>query len=144
MKTILVGLDGSPRGDGVLAYAESLARAIGAKLVLFRAVSIPPEMRLAWADPDRPLELVLRAQAQEYLEACAATIPSEVLAGVRVASGIPWRALCVAASDEGADLILIGSHGYGGIDHLTGTTAAKVVNHADRPVLVFRPLPEST
>ena len=35
-------------------------------------------------------------------------------------------------------LIVIGSHGYGGIDHLLGTTAARVVNHADRPVLVVR------
>ena len=38
-------------------------------------------------------------------------------------------------------LVIIGSHGYGGIDHLLGTTAARIVNHADRPVLVFRPTP---
>ena len=38
----------------------------------------------------------------------------------------------------GADLIVVGSHGYSGIDHLLGTTAARVVNHADRSVLVVR------
>jgi nucleotide-binding universal stress UspA family protein len=37
------------------------------------------------------------------------------------------------------DLIVIGSHGYGALDHVLGTTAAKVVNHADRSVLVVRP-----
>jgi nucleotide-binding universal stress UspA family protein len=37
-----------------------------------------------------------------------------------------------------AALILIGSHGYSGLDHLLGTTAARVVNHADRSVLVVR------
>jgi nucleotide-binding universal stress UspA family protein len=38
----------------------------------------------------------------------------------------------------GADLIVIGSHGYGGLDRVLGTTAARVVNHADRSVLVVR------
>jgi nucleotide-binding universal stress UspA family protein len=37
-----------------------------------------------------------------------------------------------------ADLIVLGSHGFSGLDHLLGTTAAKVVNHADRNVLVVR------
>jgi nucleotide-binding universal stress UspA family protein len=36
------------------------------------------------------------------------------------------------------DLIVIGSHGYDALDRLLGTTAAKVVNHADRSVLVVR------
>lgn len=34
--------------------------------------------------------------------------------------------------------IVIGSHGHGGIDRVLGTTAAKLVNHADRNVLVVR------
>jgi len=33
---------------------------------------------------------------------------------------------------------VIGSHGYGGLDRLLGTTAARVVNHADRNVLIVR------
>jgi nucleotide-binding universal stress UspA family protein len=36
-------------------------------------------------------------------------------------------------------MIVIGSHDYRLIDRIIGTTAAKVVNHADRPVLVVRP-----
>jgi nucleotide-binding universal stress UspA family protein len=59
---------------------------------------------------------------------------------VRVALGAPWEAVCSAAREVSADLILIGSHGYSGIDRLLGTTAAKIVNHADRPVLVARPV----
>jgi nucleotide-binding universal stress UspA family protein len=138
MKTILVGLDGSPRADGVLAYAESLARSMGSKLVLFRSFGIPPDMTLAWPASDQTLELALQAQAQKYLESCAAKVPSDLLGGVRVDLGVPWQAVCEAARDESVDLIVIGSHGYSGIDHLIGTTAAKIVNHADRPVLVVR------
>ena len=138
MKTILVGLDGSQRADAVLGYAVSLARSTGAKLVLFRSFGIPPDMTLAWPASDQTLEVALQTQAQTYLDSCAGKVPSESLGGVRVAIGVPWQAVCKAAVDEKADLIVIGSHGYGGIDHLLGTTAAKVVNHADRPVLVVR------
>ena len=68
VKKILVALDGSPRADGVLAYAVSLARLTGAKLVLFRSFGIPPEMTLAWPASDEPLESALRKQAQTYLD----------------------------------------------------------------------------
>lgn len=139
MKKILVALDGSPQADGVLAYAESLARGTGAKLVLFRAFGIPPEMTLAWPASDLKLELVLRRRAQEYLQACAGKLPSDLVGGIRVAVGAPWQAVCAAATEEDVDLIVIGSHGYGGIDYLIGTTAAKIVNHAIRSVLVVRP-----
>ena len=138
MKTILVGLDGSPRADGVLAYAESLAQSTGSKLILFRSFGIPPDMSLAWPASDVTFETALQTQAQKYLEACAGKIPGDLLHGVRVDLGVPWQAVCEAARDESADLIVIGSHGYSGIDHLIGTTAARIVNHADRPVLVVR------
>jgi nucleotide-binding universal stress UspA family protein len=42
------------------------------------------------------------------------------------------------ATDENVALIVIGAHGYQGLDRMLGTTAAKVVNHADRAVLVVR------
>ena len=50
----------------------------------------------------------------------------------------PWDAICAAAIAEDVDAIVIGSHGYDVLDRLTGTTAAKVVNHADRTVIVIR------
>jgi universal stress protein F len=136
MKKILVGLDGSSRADGVLAYAKSLAQVTGAKLVLFRSFGIPPELRLAWPASDLSLEVALRTQARTYLDTCAKSLPRELLGGVRVDVGVPWQAVCAAALNENADLIVIGSHGYSGVDHLLGTTAARIVNHADRSVLV--------
>lgn len=141
MKKILVALDGSPRADGVLAYAVSLARLVDAKLVLFRSFGIPPDMTLAWPASDEPLETALRKRAQTYLDERARGVPNELLGDVQVALGVPWQAVCSAAVDENVDLIVIGSHGYSGVDHLLGTTAAKIVNHADRSVLVVRPPP---
>lgn len=143
MKKLLVALDGSPRAHGVLAYAVAIARPAGATLVLFRAVHIPADMSLAWPLPDEPLEADLVKRARSYLEDLARGLPAEILAGVRVSVGSPWEAVCKAAREENADLIVIGSHGFGGVDHLLGTTAAKIVNHADRSVLVFRPVTRS-
>jgi universal stress protein F len=139
MKKILVAIDGSPRADGVLAHAESIAQRTGAKLILFRSFGIPPDMSLAWPANDEPLEQALRTRAQTYLDECARKVPGELLGGVRVSLGVPWEAVCKAARDEDVDLIVIGSHGYSALDHLLGTTAAKIVNHADRSVLVVRP-----
>ena len=52
--------------------------------------------------------------------------------------GVPWDTICTVAKEDNVDLIVIGSHGYDILDRIVGTTAAKVVNHADRSVLVVR------
>lgn len=43
-----------------------------------------------------------------------------------------------AADDLGADLIIIGSHKPGLADYFLGSTASRVVRHAQCPVLVMR------
>jgi nucleotide-binding universal stress UspA family protein len=141
MKKILVALDGSARAQAVLDRSVELARTTGAKLILFRSFAIPPDMELAWPVADEPLEVALREQAQTYLDACARSVPADLLGAVRVAAGAPWQAVCLAARTEDVDLVVIGSHGFSGIDHLLGTTAARIVNHADRCVLVVKPAP---
>ncbi|HXX83175.1 MAG TPA: universal stress protein, partial [Casimicrobiaceae bacterium] len=57
---------------------------------------------------------------------------------VQVEIGVPWRAVCDVAIADKVDLIVVGSHGYGGVDRIIGTTAAKIVNHAHCSVLVAR------
>jgi nucleotide-binding universal stress UspA family protein len=52
--------------------------------------------------------------------------------------GSPWDAIVRVAREEDVDAIMIGSHGYEVLDRIIGTTAAKVVNHADRTVIVVR------
>jgi nucleotide-binding universal stress UspA family protein len=139
MEKILVGLDGSRQEKEILGAAIALGRRTGAKLVLFRSVGVPYAIPLeALAMTPQDLSLLLSRQAKADLERLEADVPAELRAGVRVATGTPWDAICRAAQEEQADIIVIGSHGYGAIDRLLGTTAAKVVNHADRSVLVVR------
>ena len=139
MGPILVGLDGSERALGVLKAAIEFARSSANKLVLFRSFGLPPEMPPdVWKLEQGSLLESLRSHAQAYLEECAASVPQELLAAVRVEVGVPWQSACSVAKELHAGLIVIGSHGYGAFDRLNGTTAAKIVNHAECSVLVVR------
>jgi nucleotide-binding universal stress UspA family protein len=139
MKRILVGLDGSARAAAVLATASRVAQAQGAKLVLVRAVGLPPDVpQDFWKTTDEPLLEVLRKRSKAYLDESTARVPRELLDRSEVLVGTPWQAICDAAHRLEVDLIVIGSHGYAGFDRLLGTTAAKVVNHAGCSVLVVR------
>jgi nucleotide-binding universal stress UspA family protein len=139
MKRILVGLDGSQRAAATLEAATKLARAWGAKLTLVRAVGLPPDIpQDLWKRSEEPIVDALTSKARSYLEECASNVEPALLDATEVRVGVPWQALCEAAKRDGADLLVIGSHGYGGIDHLLGTTAAKIVNHAPCSVFVVR------
>lgn len=139
MKRILVALDGSPRAPGVLAAAHELATLADAKLVVFRAVGIPPDLpHEIFELTDQRVEEVLLRNAREDLVQLVRDIPKERIDQIALTFATAWDGICHAARDHDVDLVVIGSHGYGGLDRVLGTTAAKVVNHADRNVLVVR------
>jgi universal stress protein F len=139
MKRILVALDGSERTRAVLDAAIRLAQLTSARLVLFRAIGLPPDLPrdLLQASPTR-LEDLLRAAAVAELDKLAAEVPPGLVESVTTQLAIPWDGIVREARRVDADLIAIGSHGYSGLDRVLGTTAAKVVNHADRNVLIVR------
>jgi universal stress protein F len=139
MKKILVGLDASPRSREVLDAAVDLAHKTGAKLVLLRAVTIPLEIPLlAWSVSPGDLPRLLEDEARKAVEDDCRSLEPGMVDSVCVRLGVPWQSVCEVARDEDVDLIVVGSHGYSGVDRLIGTTAAKIVNHADRSVLVVR------
>ncbi len=132
----LVCLDESARAPLVYKTAVDLAKAQGAELVLFQSIALPiapPEV--GYVEPYAVAETLL-ADARASLESMRS---ADVPCRVHVEIGTPWDAICRIAKEEKVSLILVGSHGYGGLDRLLGTTAAKVVNHADCSVLVVRP-----
>jgi len=139
MKLLLTCLDGSPRAAKVLASAIDLASRTGAKLRLFRSVGVDPNLGHDVVGMSAPevTELLL-GRARRELRELADTVPVELLHGISTHLGTPWDAICREAVSTGCDLIVIGAHGYDALDRVLGTTAAKVVNHADRPVLVVR------
>ena len=139
MKRILVGVDSSKRARAVLDAAIDLARRTGSKVRLFRAVALPPEMPATlWSMPPNQLLETFLASSRQELDAIGRTVPPELFDGATVTIGVAWDAICGAAREYDVDLIVIGSHGYSLLDRVIGTTAGKVVNHADRSVMVVR------
>lgn len=139
MKRIFVALDTSDRAPMVLAAALRLAELADATLVVYRAIGIPPDMpRELLETTDVRLEDVLLRNARESLARLTVDVPTSRIEHVVTTFATPWDGICRAAREYDADLIVVGSHGYGGLDRILGTNAAKVVNHADRNVLVIR------
>jgi nucleotide-binding universal stress UspA family protein len=104
-----------------------------------RAVAIPAEVPAAAfsVEPDAVGSILLETARKDVEKLCK-PIPAARIAATHVVLGTPWRTLCDLATEKNAGLIVIGSHGYHGLDRLLGTTAAKVVNHAHCSVLVVR------
>ncbi len=139
MKRILVALDSSDRAPRVLEAARRLAEYSEATLVLFRAITVPYEFPRSLGNSMEPrLEDMLLRRANEDLQQLSSTVPKQLVERIATDFATPWDGICRSAREFDVDLIVIGSHGYGALDHLLGTTAAKVVNHADRNVLVVR------
>lgn len=141
MKLLLVALDASQRAPKVLATATDLAKRTGAKMHLLRVVGLPPEIPMSpfGVSPDGFLQVLIE-DAKKQLDEQTKHVPAELVAGRETRVGQAWGAICDAAKEHAVDLVVIGSHGYQGLDRLLGTTAAKVVNHAECSVLVSRNL----
>jgi nucleotide-binding universal stress UspA family protein len=139
MKTYLVALDNSVRAPSVLAAAAELAEQTGAKLVLFRAIGLPHDLPIdTYAlSPDDVVDR-LRQRAAIELQEMGNSVPAGVTFSTRHEVGVPWQAIGAIGREIDAQLIIIGSHGFSGVDRLLGTTASRVVNHADRSVMVVR------
>jgi len=138
-KPILAALDDSSRAEGVLAAACALARTYQAPLILCRVIAMPA-VQIA---PDGlpvavDLQGELERRARTELEAFLPRVPAGLATKLVTLLDVPWQGICEAATQQDVGLIVIGSHGYGALDRILGTTAAKVVNHADRSVLVVR------
>jgi universal stress protein F len=141
MKKILVALDGSTRAPRVLDAAIHLAETSGAKLVLYRAITVPTDLpRETFSVAATRLEDILVSYARSDLAKVAEGVRPALVDQVITAFATPWDGICRAARELDVDLVVIGSHGYGGLDRLVGTVASKVVNHCDRNVLVVRNL----
>ena len=139
MKRILVCLDASPRAVFVLQTATELAVKMGAKLVLLRSVGLPPEIdQEFYVHAAGSMTDMLVDKAKKELDVLAKDVPAGVIEGFDVHIGTPWDTICREAVARDCDLVVLGSHGYSGMDRILGTTAAKVVNHCERSVLVAR------
>ena len=94
MKRLLVALDGSPRAPAVLKMAVAEAQAMGAELVLLRAVGVPSDLpftAMAMSPVDVLSVLEQRANA-EVTELARSLVPHGLRWTIRVETSTAWHA----------------------------------------------------
>ena len=106
----------------------------GANIILLNVVEEIP----GWAAAELPGDLVERSRQHAQAELQAIAKASGMQMSVEVRSGHPYTKILEVAEDKQADLIIIASSGPGLQDYFLGSTAAKVVRHAQCSVLVMR------
>lgn len=140
---ILLPTDFSDCSSRAAAVARRIAERFGARVsvlhVLDEPVALDPMFR-----GDVPVEL-LRTRMEQFARESMDAFLAAHFSGFEnfdtmLASGIPYREIVKAAREKGADLIVIGTHGRTGVEHvLFGSTAEKVVRTGPCPVLTVRP-----
>jgi nucleotide-binding universal stress UspA family protein len=136
-KRILVPLDGSSFGEAALRPAVALAKRSGGQLRLL-TVAEPEPGRRALGDRAEPTEW-----RDLYLQRIAhgrASINGQV--SVRVRSGTASAEILSEAEKWDADLIVMSTHGRGGVSRLwLGSVADQCLRHTRVPLLLVRPQP---
>ena len=139
--TILVPLDGSAASAAVLPYAEAIAGAMNARLLLFTVIS---DQTRGAPEPSKSLvseERGERQSASEYLESIAKALSERgTQVTSTVASGEPADEILAAADEPGVSMVVMATQGRDGVERwLVGSVADKVMRIASRPVLLLRP-----
>ena len=135
-KRILLTLDGSPLALAALPAAVTLARTSGGELRLLTALEVPP----IFVYPEFRSED--RSSAEAYLQEIADDVAREWDGSVTtvVREGRIHDEILGEAADWRADLIVMSTHGRGGISRVwMGSVADHCVRKAERPVLLVRP-----
>jgi nucleotide-binding universal stress UspA family protein len=135
VKRILAAVDNSTRAADVFQAAAELGAALGATVHVFRAAYLAPELPPAAATLPSTLEADLAARVTKDLESLVLGTGA-VVEPPTVSARAAWREVLDVARHLDADLIVVGSHGYGGWDRVLGTNAARIADHSDCSVLV--------
>lgn len=140
-RRLLVPLDGSSLAEEALPHALNLARRFGSELVLLRVIISPyaivaPDLVLAGTDPNLP---ELNQQAQQYLDSVATQLPGAESARTIVCEGPVAEAILEHAAALDVDLIIMSTHGRGGVSRwVYGSVAERVLQGSVCPVLLIR------
>ncbi|HEY8744229.1 MAG TPA: universal stress protein [Chloroflexota bacterium] len=141
LSRIMVPLDGSPLAEGALPLAAQLALATGARLILVHVEPFGPALATGFElVPDFSIaEIGVCAPALAYLQDIAHTLAAGQQVQTVALRGPVADALEDFGRDSHADLVVMATHGRGGLRRLVvGSTADRLVR-SGLPVLLVRP-----
>ena len=150
---LLVPLDGSAAAEAALPHAQALAERFGARVTVLR-VTVAPETLIAQTaagapglpeagpllDPT-PVVEAEQQQAATYLSRVADDLRARGLSDVNTEQpeGDAAETIVQRARELGVELIVMTTHGRGGLGRLVfGSVADAVLRHTACPVLLIR------
>jgi len=141
VERILCPIDFSEFSERALAQAVRIARWFEAKVTALHVVPTP--LWVVSADPAVPYAVpadLLRAQRRETAEALERFVDpyrkDGAVVHARLLDGDPSRVIQATSLEMPADLVVMGTHGRTGFEHmLLGSVAEKVLRRATCPVL---------
>lgn len=139
--TVVVPLDGSEMAEQAIPIAQALAERNNAPMVLISVVEIAMEFD-TWLDASMvTLEDELKDwvdDRREYLDEVAArTGHSNVMTEIR--AGTPSKEIAAYADEVDDPVLVMASHGRGGIEQVVvGSVAFRIIHDVRYPVLVTR------
>ena len=135
IERILLPLDGSQLAERALPYAVRLAAMTGARLILMHA-AVPSVIPKA---PSFSVEAFARK-----LKAGETAMPASALEGIEIEAvthdifaGREFEGICQTITEQQADLLVMSTHGHGGIGRLIfGSVAEQVLGASPVPVVM--------
>ena len=144
---ILLATDGSTFSDAAVREVAKKPWPPGSEVKIISVVEPPllPTLE-TWVPPENYIEALEAAseeQAQAILKKASETIRNGHNGNLRISTeivmGHPKHAIIDEADSWGADLILLGSHGYRGLTRLwLGSVSQAVASHAKCSVGIIR------
>lgn len=143
IEKIVLPTDFSDASYAALEPAVTLAKHFSAKILIVNVVSpipvIPSANAAAAFHVPGLIKDMLEAAEKALQDVVRERMPSDVRVQHRVIQGRPAEEIINVADKEGADLIVISTHGESGLQRLiSGSVTEKVVRLSECPVLTIR------
>ncbi len=139
---ILVAVDFSECSSYAFNYAIILAKQFQSEITIMHVINEPVDLRgfyvphVAFDQLEREIEEGAIKMMEKFAQENMGDFSNY---GTTITTGTPYEEIINKASEISASLIVIGTHGRTGIDHLIfGSTAERVVRGAPCPVLTIR------
>jgi nucleotide-binding universal stress UspA family protein len=133
---IVIGVDGSAHSAQALRWAAEEARVRGSRLEAIQAW----EGIIGRLPPTSASDEPFKHHADEILAAAVAGLPVDARPANIDSRAVKGHAAAVLIeASAGADLLVVGSHGHGGVvGALLGSVSRRVAEHAHCPVVIVR------
>jgi nucleotide-binding universal stress UspA family protein len=140
---ILVPVDFSQYGDEILKIALEMARKFDASIDLIHVIPnmdyfTPYESFMA-AENIVAIQKGVEGEVEKDLDEVALKLPG-ITVKKAIRTGVAFVEILDYVKSEGIDLIIMGTKGRGGLEHIIiGSVAEKVLRKSPCPVLAIRP-----